>query len=83
MNEVGITAYGGYIPRLRMSRKSIVQANIWVDPSLMAHGKSERSMCDYDEDTITMAVEAGRDCLKGMDPAAVDSVFMASTSRLK
>lgn len=80
MKEVGITAFGGYIPRLRMSRKSIVQANIWVDPSLMAHAKSERSMCDYDEDTITMAVEAGRDCLKGVDGKDIDSVFMASTT---
>ncbi|MFO7962629.1 MAG: 3-oxoacyl-[acyl-carrier-protein] synthase III C-terminal domain-containing protein [Desulfobacterales bacterium] len=80
MNEVGITAYGGYIPRLRMSRKSIVQANIWVDPSLMAHAKSERSMCDYDEDTITMAVEAGRDCLKEADRQDIDAVFFASTT---
>ncbi len=80
MNDVGITAFGGYIPRLRMSRKSIVQANIWVDPSLMAHAKSERSMCDYDEDTITMAVEAGRDCLKGMDQNSINSVFLASTT---
>jgi 3-hydroxy-3-methylglutaryl CoA synthase len=77
---VGITAFGGYIPRLRMSRKSIVQANVWVDPSLMAHAKSERSMCDYDEDTVTMAVEAGRDCLKGMDLKSIGSVFLASTS---
>jgi hydroxymethylglutaryl-CoA synthase len=80
MTDVGITAFGGYIPRLRMSRKSIVQANVWVDPSLMANAKSERSMCDYDEDTITMAVEAGRDCLKGLDRAGVGSVFLASTS---
>ena len=80
MNEVGITAYGGYIPRLRMSRKSIAMANVWVDPALMAHAKSERSMCDYDEDTITMAVEAGRDCLNGADRQHIESVLMASTT---
>ena len=80
MNEVGITAYGGYIPRLRMSRKSIAMANVWIDPALMAHAKSERSMCDYDEDTITMAVEAGRDCLNGADKKGIESVFMASTT---
>ena len=80
MSSVGITAYGGYIPRLRMSRKSIALANVWVDPSLMAHAKSERSMCDYDEDPITMAVEASRDCLKGMNRQNIDTVFMASTT---
>lgn len=80
MSSVGIAAYGGYIPRLRMSRKSIALANVWVDPSLMAHAKSERSMCDYDEDTITMAVEASRDCLKGMNRQNIDTVFMASTT---
>ncbi len=80
MSSVGITAYGGYIPRLRMSRKSIAQANVWVDPGLMAHAKSERSMCDYDEDTITMAVEAGRDCTRGMNRQNIESVFMASTT---
>ena len=80
MNDVGITAYGGYIPRLRMSRKSIAMANAWVDPSLMGNAKSERSMCDYDEDTITMAVEAGRDCLNGTDGNRIKSFFMASTT---
>jgi len=78
--KAGITAFGGYIPRLRLSRESIVKANAWVDPSLAAHGKSERSMCDVDEDSVTMAVEAARDCLTGVDRGTVSSLFFASTT---
>ena len=28
---VGITAFGGYVPRLRLSRQAIVEANAWFD----------------------------------------------------
>ncbi len=28
---VGIASFGGYIPRLRLSRKSIVDANGWFN----------------------------------------------------
>ncbi|MBW2367185.1 MAG: hydroxymethylglutaryl-CoA synthase family protein, partial [Deltaproteobacteria bacterium] len=80
MDQVGITAYGGYIPRLRLSRESIVRANAWVNPGLMAYGKSERSICDVDEDSITMAVEAARDCLAGMDRKGVETLYFASTT---
>lgn len=58
MGQVGITAYGGYLPRLRLSRESIVRANSWANPTLMAYSKSERATCDVDEDSVTMAVEA-------------------------
>ena len=78
--EVGITAFGGYIPRLRLSRESIARANSWVDPSLSAHARSERSMCDVDEDSITMAVEASRDCLNGIGRENISALYFASTT---
>lgn len=78
--EVGITAFGGYIPRMRISRESIVRANAWVDPSLVAHARSERSMCDVDEDSITMAVEAMRDCLTGAKEGGITALYFASTT---
>ena len=37
----------------------MVEANAWFDSSLKGLGKGERSICNWDEDTITMAVEAG------------------------
>ena len=56
----GITSYGAYIPRLRLSRKAMAQANQWFAPGLMGAAKGERSMANYDEDSVTLAVEAGR-----------------------
>jgi 3-hydroxy-3-methylglutaryl CoA synthase len=80
----GITAYGAYIPRLRLQRKAIAQANAWFAPGLMGAAKGERAMANFDEDALTMAVEAGRDCLPAADPIAdrafVDAVSFASTT---
>lgn len=76
----GITAYGCYIPRLRLSREAMVAANAWSNAALRAHRKGERSMCNWDEDPITMAVAAARDCLAGSDPAGLGGIFLASTT---
>jgi len=77
---VGLTSYGAYIPRLRLSRKAAASANAWFNPGLMGAAKGERSMANWDEDAVTMAVEAGRDCLKGLDRGAIDSLTFASTT---
>jgi len=80
----GITAYGAYIPRLRLQRKAVAQANAWFAPGLVGGAKGERSMASWDEDAATMAAEAARDCLPASDPlkerAHVDAVYFASTS---
>ena len=76
----GITAYGAYLPRLRLARKSIVEANAWAAPELRRHGKGERTMCNWDEDTLTLAVEAARDCLGERDRNALAGVHLASTT---
>ena len=55
----GITAYGAYIPRLRLQRKAVAQANAWFAPGLLGGAKGERAMANFDEDAVTMAVEAG------------------------
>lgn len=62
----GITAYGSYIPRLRLSRQAVAQANAWYAPQF-AGRKGTRSMANWDEDSITMAVAAARDCLGADD----------------
>lgn len=79
-NTVGITSYGGYIPRRRLSRKSIAEANSWLNPGLMARAKGERAMANWDEDSVTMAVEAARDCLAGRERDKVGAVYFASTT---
>src|SRR5262245_12513548 len=79
-NTVGILAYGAYLPKLRLSRKSVADANAWFNPGLKGLAKGERSMCNWDEDAVTMAVEAARDCLTGQDRGTVAALAMASTS---
>jgi 3-hydroxy-3-methylglutaryl CoA synthase len=63
-----------------MSRAAIAEANAWAFPNLKALGKGEKTLCAWDEDVITMAVEAGRDCLRGTQPAAVSNLDLASTT---
>jgi 3-hydroxy-3-methylglutaryl CoA synthase len=79
-NTVGILAYGAYLPRLRLARKSVAEANAWFNPGLRGLAKGERTMCNWDEDSVTMAVEAARDCLVGQDRGAIGSLSFASTS---
>jgi 3-hydroxy-3-methylglutaryl CoA synthase len=78
-NMTGITAYGGYVPRLRLSRKAVVEANSWFNPGIARLAKGERAICNWDEDALTMAVEAARDCVAGMD-ANLGAVHLASTT---
>ncbi|MDD5011893.1 MAG: 3-oxoacyl-[acyl-carrier-protein] synthase III C-terminal domain-containing protein, partial [Phycisphaerae bacterium] len=77
---IGITSYGGYIPRLRLNRASIYQNMGWFAPAIIMVAQGERSFCNWDEDSLTMAVAASRDCLKGMDKSAVDALFLGSTT---
>src|SRR6185295_10274306 len=76
----GILAAGAYIPRLRLSRRAIVEANGWLNPALKSQAKGERAMCNWDEDTVTMAVEASRDALAGRDRADVTALHLCSTT---
>ena len=77
---IGIVSYGAYLPRLRLNKKAIAMANAWMDPALLAHAKGERAMANWDEDSVTMAVEAARDCLAGQDRGRVGALYLASTS---
>jgi 3-hydroxy-3-methylglutaryl CoA synthase len=81
---IGITAYGAYIPRRRLQRKAVAEANRWFAPGLAGGAKGERAMANFDEDTVTLAVEAARDCLPasepGQDRAFIDAIYFASTT---
>ena len=84
MTDIGITAYGAYLPRLRLQRKAMAAANAWFNPGIGAQGKGERTMVNWDEDAVTMAVEAARDALPGGDPFVarkhVQALYFASTT---
>ena len=67
---VGITRYGSYVPVLRLDRRLIEQAWGTRQP------KGEIAVANYDEDALTLAIDAAMGCLG--DPPAGRST--ASTS---
>ena len=77
---IGITSYGAYIPRLRLDRMAIYQAMGWFAPAIVMVAQGERSMCNHDEDSLTMAVAAARDCLTGQDKKTIDGAYLCSTT---
>lgn len=77
---VGITSYGGHIPRLRLNRGVVYGANAWMAPGLIGSAAGERAMANWDEDSVTMAVEAARDCISGFDKSTIDAAYLASVN---
>lgn len=80
MDETGILAFGAYIPRRRLQRSAIHAANKWFAPGLGGLAKGERAVANWDEDSITLAVEAARDCLTGLNRGTIEGVTLASTT---
>lgn len=80
MTSSGITGFGAYIPRLRVERSLIADAHAWMAPSLKGGAKGNRAFCSWDEDAITMAVEAARDCLGDGERGSVENIALASTT---
>src|SRR4030042_478267 len=76
---VGITSYGAYIPLHRLSRAELFRA--WAGIGMLGMSvPGEKAVASYDEDSVTMAVEAVIDCMRGIDPKKVDGLFFASTT---
>lgn len=78
--EIGILGFGAYVPRLRLQRASVYESVGWFNPGLKGLAKGERAAANWDEDPITMAVEAARDCLTDRDRGELSRVFLASTT---
>lgn len=62
----GIVRYGSYVPFFRLARKAI------------GAGKGERAIASFDEDAVSMAVEAAREAMHGAP--SVDALLFATTS---
>lgn len=75
---VGIISFGAYIPKYRIDRKLIYKAMGWLNPATYMPG--ERSVANCDEDSLTMAVAASVDCLRGVDRNEVDMLLFASST---
>lgn len=73
---IGIKAYGAYLPRYLLPRELIGKA--WEFPIV----PGTKAIASADEDSLTMSVEAGLDCLTGIDPKTIDGLFFASTTQV-
>jgi 3-hydroxy-3-methylglutaryl CoA synthase len=80
MTEFGISSFGAYVPRLRIDRAIIAEAHRWAMPSLKSAAKGSRAFASWDEDAITMAVEAARDALGARGADGISALRLASTS---
>ena len=78
--DFGVLSFGAYLPRSRLQRAVVAAANAWFAPGLRGLAKGERATCNWDEDSITMGVEAARDCLGDGDRAALQRLVLASSS---
>ena len=76
--EIGILGYGVYVPRYRIKRDEYLK--VWG--SFAARAVDEKTVPGYDEDVVTMAVEASLNSLKraGVDQAEINALYLASTS---
>ncbi len=77
---VGIGSFGGYIPRYRLNRMIIFGSMGWLNPVIITNARGEKAVANFDEDSITMAVAAGMDCLRGVDRQSIDAVYFATTT---
>ena len=68
-NMAGIISFGAYVPFWRLNRNMISQKL-----------KGEKPVASFDEDSITMAVAAGAECLKGINRQEIDGLFFVSTT---
>ncbi|HIP17363.1 MAG TPA: hydroxymethylglutaryl-CoA synthase [Methanothermococcus okinawensis] len=81
--KLGIVGYGSYIPKYRIKVEEI--ARVWgKDPQSIKKGLivNEKSVPAPDEDTATIAVEAGRYALKraNINPKDIGALYVGSES---
>ena len=70
---------GVHVPRLRVPRANIAAAMAWANPPSRKRLAGARAVGNWDEDPLTMAVEACRTCLRdGAPPRTL--VFCSTTS---
>ena len=80
MSRLGIVDAAAYVPAMRLDRRVIFAANAWANPALRGLARGARSMCNWDEDSITMGVEAARRCLGSRPRENVNRLYFASTT---
>lgn len=76
----GIVATARYLPRLRLERAEILAQHRWMAPGLRGLAKGRRTMAAWDEDSVTMGVEAGRLLQRAAPGVDIAELTLASTT---
>lgn len=81
--KVGIVGYGAYIPKYRIKVEDI--ASVWGDdPDRIKKGLNvfEKSVPAFDEDTVTISVEAANNAVKyaRIKPSDIGAIYVGSES---
>jgi len=71
---IGIKSFAAYIPFFRLNRSEFARA--WKGGAM----GGEKAVANYDEDSLTLAAEAGHYCLISMESKPVGGLFFASTT---
>lgn len=66
---VGIVSYGAYIPLWRLDLGTLNEGL-----------RGEKAIANFDEDSLTMGVAAGINCLHNIDRSQIDGLFFATTT---
>lgn len=74
MEKTGIISVGAYVPYYYISRATLGAG--WDAKG----SKGNRSVINFDEDSVTLAFEAAEDCLGLLDRTKTDALFFASTT---
>lgn len=75
----GLLATTRYVPRLRLERSEILEQHRWMAPGLRGLARGQRAIASWDEDSVTMAVEAIRQLQRATGVQATE-LSLASTS---
>lgn len=83
LKNVGIVGFGSYIPRNRIKTSEI--ASVWrknPDEINKSLGITEKAVADFDEDTVTMGIEASRNALlmAKIPPSKIGAIYVGSES---
>ena len=73
-----INGFGVHVPRLRLQREAIAAAMAWAGPPGRGKARGARAIANWDEDALTMGVEAARRCCARAPAPA--SLFFCSTT---
>lgn len=84
MSRVGVVSWGVYIPKYRIRTEEV--SRIWGDDPLRivdVYLVDEKSVENYDEDAVTISVEAARRALRraSIDPKRIGAVYVGTESK--